>query len=245
MGFAAHAVGIVARTSSDQVRFLMNVTRASVVLLAAALAGHATPIVSSTFDTDADGWIGGAFLTISGPTASPTYFPAEGNPGGFLRLEDFVQWTAYHAPSKFLGNQSTWYGHALTFDLRASGTDGAVYSAVVISDGTTSLQYRGLPWAGLWSHFHIPLLASAGWQYSTDGKSPGAAATESELKTVLSNLQFLHIDADWMTGMDYADLDNVEVIYNPEPSTMLLLGGALAVLAAIGGRRAQKIKNRR
>jgi hypothetical protein len=211
----------------------MNAFKALVVLVTAAASAIATPIVSSTFDLDDDGWIVGSFLTPSGPTTAPTYVAADGNPAGHLHADDFAPWSAYHAPAKFLGDLSAAYGALLKFDIRVPGTDGVQYSAVIISDGTTTLQFRGLPGIAGWQTYQIPLLASAGWQHSTDGKTAGAAATELEIQTVLSNLQFLHINADWLTGMDYADLDNVIITAQPEPSSMMLLSGALLGLAGL------------
>ena len=210
----------------------MNVIRASVVVLALAACAHSAPIVSSTFDTDSDGWLVGDFLFTGGPTTTPTY-----NAGGYIHADDFAAWSAFQAPAKFLGDLSAAYGATLSFQLRAAGVDGPAYSAIVISNGSTTLQFSGLPVAGVWHNFAMPLLAAAGWQHSTNGKTAGAAATEAELQAVLANVQFLHINADWLTGQDYAELDNVEIVYNPEPSTMLLLGTALAALAGFARRR--------
>jgi hypothetical protein len=212
--------------------------------LAIAAGANAAPIVSSTFDTGDEGWIVGSFLTPSGPTTTPTYVSTGGNPDGYLHADDFAAWSAYHAPAKFRGDLSAAYGAVLSFDIRIPGVDPMTYSAVILSDGTTTLQYRGNPTPGGWYRYLIPLVASAGWQHSTDGKSPGAAATEAELQAVLSNIQFLHINADWLTGMDYADLDNV-IIANPEPSTMLLCGTVILVLAGIGRARSGKRRHPR
>jgi Laminin B (Domain IV)/PEP-CTERM motif len=211
----------------------VNVIRLSVVLLAASACAYSAPIVSSTFDGDSDGWLVGDFLTAGGPTTAPVY-----NAGGYIHADDFAAWSAFHAPAKFLGDLSAAYGATLSFNLRASGVDGPVYSAIVISNGTTTLQFSGLPVAGVWHQFVMPLLASAGWQHSTDGKTAGVAATEAELQAVLASVQFLHINSDWLTGSDSAELDDVQIVNNPEPSTMLLLGTALATLAAFARRRA-------
>jgi hypothetical protein len=57
---------------------------------------------------------------------------------------------------------------------------------------------------------------------------------------VLSNLSFLHIDADWQTGFDQDDLDNVRFespAAVPEPATGALM--ALG-LAAAGFRRRRR-----
>jgi hypothetical protein len=237
MGIAGNALrAVVRKQPSRHLKSFASITRALAIALAAAASVHATPIVSSTFDTGDEGWIVGAFLDNSGPTTTPTYV----TPGGYLHADDFAAWSAYHAPGKFLGDLSASYGAILSFDIRTPGVDNVQYAAVVLSDGTTTLQFRGLPTPGGWYHFSIPLLASAGWEYATDGKAANAAPTNAEFLAVLSNLQFLHINSDWLTGMDYADLDNVQIVPNPEPSTMLLLGSAIGALAALGRRRARK-----
>jgi hypothetical protein len=220
--------------------------RALIVLVAAAASAGAAPIVSSTFDSDADGWIVGSFLTPSGTTATPTYVASGGNPGGHLRVDDFTPWTAYQAPAKFRGDLSVAYGALLRFDVRVPGVDALQYAAIVISNGTTTLEFRETPTVGGWYRFEIPLLASAGWQHSTNAKSSNTGATELQMQAVLSNIQFLHINADWLTGMDYAELDNVmiETIPNPEPSTMLLLGTAMVAFIA-WGRGQAKTRSRR
>jgi alkaline phosphatase D len=214
----------------------------AVVVAVAASASGAT-LVSSTFDSGDDAWRAGEFLTTSALTVAPAYFATGGNTGGYLRVPDVAEWGAYHAPAKFLGNKAAAYGGSLSFDLRIQESDPTTYSMVLISDGTTTLQFRSSPALGSWNTFTVDLVASAGWQLSTNGKTAGAAVSELQLQTVLSNLQTLRINSDWKTGADQVDLDNVllssdsDVAHTPEPSTMGLLGLSLGVVALLRRRR--------
>lgn len=50
-------------------------------LILAAFGAHSQ--ITSTFDTDADGW-----TALNGSTGDPVYFNTAGNPGGFIRITD-------------------------------------------------------------------------------------------------------------------------------------------------------------
>jgi hypothetical protein len=212
-------------------------------LACVAIAGSAAgaTLVSSTFDSDVDGWVAGQFIGGAWVAETPTSILSGGNPGGYIHIWDCAPWTAFYAPGKFLGNKSAGYGGILQFDLMIPESDPMLYSAVEISDGATTLQFREPFALGIWNRFTIPLVASAGWQISTDGKLAGTAATELELLNVLSNLQSLRINADWKTGLDVTELDNVALISTPpvpEPSTMILFGSALVAVSLLRRKRA-------
>lgn len=199
-------------------------------------------IVSSYFGAGDEGWRVGDFLVTTPLAENPVYSASEGNPEGFLRTADLADWSAYLAPAKFLGNKAIAYGGVLGFDLRIQENDSVTYSAVEISDGVTRLQFRGMPQLTQWITFTIPLMASSGWELSTNGKLQGQAASEQQLFDVLSNLQYLKINSDWKTGLDQADLDNVYLMSPeaqvPEPASFLLVGSALLAAGLLGrGRR--------
>jgi len=208
---------------------------AFVLVVAAPDSARAVTLVESTFDADNEGWVVGDFFSAGGSTPAP-FVAVGGNPGGFVRTEDLFGWNAYHAPASFLGDKSAAYGGNLHLDQQILGSDGLEYPMVVISDGSLLLQYRTAPPGTTWTSFDISLLASAGWEVADGSGDPGPAATEAQLLAVLSNLAFLHIDADWLTGPDQVDLDNVRLESGtsvPEPGTGALLGLGAIVLGGL------------
>ena len=226
----------------------------SIVLIASCLGlslgmGHAATLAQSTFDAGDEGWTVGDFFTTLGGGV-PTYVAAGGNPGGFIRTGDLFAWNAYVAPAPFLGNQLGAYGGILHVDQRLLSSDGINYPMVVISDGVTRLQFRTSPPTTDWTSYDILLTAAAGWEIADGSGTPGLAASELQLQTVLGNLTFLHLDADWQSGDDRVDLDNVRLCSGnncdqpgppgqvPLPATLwLVIAGGLAGLSATARRR--------
>lgn len=193
-------------------------------------------LVESTFGTDSEGWLVGDLFGLSG-TSVPGYIATGGNPGGFVRTSDLYSWNAYIAPAAFLGDQSGALGGSLTFDTRVLSLDGVAYYAVVLEgDGLRVGFNSGLPTTD-WSTFAIPLTAD-GWKKDLQGSGVGGTpVSETEFLAVMSNLTVLRIQADWQTGSDQIDLDNVRLnsICNPVPvpaSLLLLVTGLFSMRAA-------------
>jgi len=184
--------------------------------------------IASTFDSGAEGWL---VMDLAPPhdIAFPTYVADGGNPGGFIRTADWFTINAYSAPMAFLGDKIAYFGGVLSFDLRVAELDGLPYDAVGFSNGLTTLTYRGgLPVAGEWTTFAIPLTGGAGWWKDPENMYGEhlVAATPLDLLTVMSSLTAVGIQADWHDGPDQVDLDNVRM------STPVPLPGALALLAS-------------
>jgi hypothetical protein len=223
----------------------MNVTKLADALLGAVLlvsASVASGAATSTFDAGTEGWEVGDFFATSG-AATPSHFSSGGNPGGFLSTGDIFSWNAWQAPAAFLGNHSSAYGQTLHVEQRTNGADAGAFPLVVLSDGTLMLQFRTLPPAPgnvVWTLYDVPLLASGGWEIANGSGGAGPAASEAQLQQVLGNIAFLNLNADWLSGADVADLDNVRLgvaAAIPEPSTYALMIAGLALVGFMANRR--------
>ena len=165
--------------------------------------------VSSTFDTDAEGWV------AAGDFAAPlTWSATEGNPGGTVSILDATIGgvTYFVAPAKFLGNHSDSYGKTLTFDLRqVIGAPNQFDSDDVLLFGAGLTLAYDTPVNpavdGSWTSYTVPL-SEAGWHVGGIG---GVAATQTEMQSVLAALTGLRIRAEYQTGGDTDFLDNVNL----------------------------------
>jgi hypothetical protein len=165
--------------------------------------------VTSDFSDGDEGWtiIGDA----QGETVDPTYSGTDGNPGGhILAVDDFTGgvWR-FQAPPKYHGDFSAAYGQTLTFDLRVSATDEQFSSRDVLltggGDANLLLWFDTQQNPGVdWTSYSIPLEVNAGWF-----RNNNAAATESELRTVLADITNLQIRGEFRSGPDTGRLDNV------------------------------------
>lgn len=152
-----------------------------VAVLAAPLAWAGSPTVSSTFDTDLEGWtpvgldIGFTVIppsfSISPVANTPDMvFDAgggafDGNPGGFARFTDVIEEPSSFAsaPAEYLGDLSGYIGGTFSFDHRLfdEGSDAesvAPYAIVFISGDPNDLNAYGAIMSG-------PMLGDAdtGW----------------------------------------------------------------------------------
>jgi len=192
----------------------------------AAHVNPAAPEVESRFCASTEGWTVVNYPGTTGqrPTtwiagtdgtaASCRYTPAAGE-------DDWY----FNAPSPFLGDRGTSFGGSVSFVIgfAAPSTPGAAQ----LTTPSTHLVLRGAATAlGLdvvaTRHFDAdtspneytvtaPLKASAGW---TD-ISTGAAATDAQLQTVLSQLNGLMIKGDGASLADYTQLLNVSLYADP------------------------------
>ncbi|MGJ3242089.1 MAG: laminin B domain-containing protein [Opitutales bacterium] len=188
--------------------------------------------ILSTFDSDDEGW------RAVGDSASsdPDWLSSGGNPGGYVEVEDSVVGGVWYwsAPSKFLGDRSSFLGNTLSFDLQQSSTNNQ-FSAVDVylknNTDVVALKINDHPGTD-WTSYAVTLHPSAGWQQD-DGN--GAPATLSDFQTVLGNLTALEIRGEYVTGSDTGGLDNVMLV--PEPGTSAALAGVLGLGLALARRR--------
>jgi RNA polymerase sigma factor (sigma-70 family) len=191
---------------------------------AALAAHHPQPpnvIAASTFDAGDEGWgLCGAGINI-------THEPQGGHPGGYLSatIEEWHSgYNGWQAPDRFLGDVSRAYGGALDFELRCDGNgdwtrdDGAQLVGGGLRLGFTLPYKPGTDW----TPYSIDLHESAGWlRITTESEHrgvPAPPASKADLLTVLSNLEGLHIRANWAAGWpDVIGLDNVILNAGPVP----------------------------
>lgn len=202
------------------------------LLLAASFPAHA---VTSTFDTDAEGW------SAQGDVERPlTWSGADGNPGGNVFIDDLTTGgvTYFVAPALFHGNFAGAFGTQLTFDLmqRYPGSPNQFNAEDVILQGgglTVVFNTASNPANNAWTSYSVPLSAT-GWRL---GNLSGSAPTDEQFLAVLSNLSSLKIRAEYQTGSDIGHLDNVSLV--PEPGTAVMLLCGLGFIAFAAGRKAR------
>ncbi|MEM7032845.1 MAG: FG-GAP-like repeat-containing protein, partial [Chloroflexota bacterium] len=168
-------------------------------------------VVSSTFDTDADGW-------TSVGTASFNHLLTGGNPGGRITGTDGGGglgpgnfWFYYSAPLKFLGDQRRAYQGRLSFDRNRSDDEYVglnsyniilVGNAITLTISTTTVSDI----APSWSAESVPLVEGTGWMRN------GVEVTRQDMHDVLKNLTGLFILGDLGNATDSSSLDNVRLL---------------------------------
>jgi hypothetical protein len=237
------------------------------ILFCVVFDAKGAPLAVSTFTTGVEGWDSysfGAFddgfpnFTRSFGGAIPvTYDPAAGGNSAFISAQDpDAGWQYFRAGPAFLGNQAAALGGTFVFDITrldsfvADPINNPAASPVALSGGNLVLVYTGnvpTPTVNTWATDSIPLVADGSWKVNDP---TGAAATTAQLSKALSNLTGFFILGDWFFGAGPTDgdtygVDNVSLnagpvvnpIATPEPSTALLLGGAILGLAVLRSRR--------
>jgi hypothetical protein len=210
--------------------FVMIKTRIAVVMafaFALSIVHASAATITSSFDTDAEGWFA---LDAVGHDYTANWQSSGGNPGGYLQgIEtDPNGGTGYFiAPSKFLGDLSSYSGGTLSYQLDViSGTDYFSDADVIISNGSSSVSWTpNINPVGMgWYNFQVPL---------------NEATFGSGLASILSDVTELQIRGEFITGAEVEGLDNVMLSSAvPESSTwaMLLLGFAGLALRDIAKR---------
>ncbi|MFC3615363.1 laminin B domain-containing protein, partial [Lutimaribacter marinistellae] len=161
------------------------------------------PTITSTFDTDIDGW---SFIA---DVREFRQVDVGGNPDGYLEGVDYATGEVWYfvAAEKFLGDKSAFYGGTLSFDLRQSSLSSQfdANDVVLIGGGITLVLNHAHPGTD-WTNYSLDLSTASDWRVGTES---GAVATEVEIRTVLANLTALHIRGEYVSGSDTGALDNV------------------------------------
>jgi len=187
--------------------------RRVLLVLLSALVFSAQAQITSTFDTDADGW---TFLN-STTTLIPNHSTTGGNPAGFISVIYSANVSnptqSWIAPAKFLGNQVVRsMDMNLRFDLQQSqaGTASNISGDVRIKIGNNIILYS-LPTkpavAPAWSSYSLKLDETQGWRVST---TTGPLATRTQIIAALSGITAIEIRGTYATNATYTSaIDNV------------------------------------
>ena len=209
-----------------------------------SLSSHAA--ITSTFDTDADGWSGLTALPYnnSAPVynAGPfgAYSATGGNSGGYFRLPDpDDQDTFFSAPLKFLGNQSNAVGGSLSYDLYTDATTNYAGPNVVLKGGGLTLVYFLTTQPAVqnaWVDVNVALAPSAAWHL---GSATGGAVSTADFQTALGSLDQLWISGETHSPVEeISGLDNVRLTSAvPEPATTWLMPLGVGAIAGAQWRR--------
>ncbi|PCH69076.1 MAG: hypothetical protein COC12_09485 [Rhodobacteraceae bacterium] len=166
-------------------------------------------MTTTDFSTGLSGW------TTSVGTQS--YAAVDGNPDGSLRgVEGGGGVWYFVAPVDYLGNQEAFYGGSLSFDLRQDiATSQFDESDVLLTGGglTLALDVGANPGTG-WTSYSASLALGGGWKIAN---TSGRVATETEIRSVLADLQSLQIRGEFVNGTagDASNLDNVNMSKTP------------------------------
>jgi len=200
-------------TKQNTMKRVAGVACAMFVSAGAVQAGF----IESTFETSAEGWTfdpdGDVFTFV------------EWNPGGFIRLVEPSLGSAdfFLAPSAYTGDKSSFIGGTLEFTLRSSGeaNTGAARGVRIVGGGMTILHnLTPLPNTA-WRDYEV-LLVADGW-----ADVFGSPISDTDFAAVMSDIEKLNINADWIIGSEQTDLGYVSMTVIPSP-------GALALLSVAG-----------
>lgn len=171
--------------------------------------------ITSTFDTDADGW-----TFFNSATSLPVnYQSTNGNPGGYISAtfssNTSVTVQSWFAPAKFLGNQVAFsLDKDLRFNLQQSqaGTSSNAYGDIRIESGSTAIVYAFPEKPAIapdWTSYSVKLDETQGWLINT---TTGVLASRSQIMQVLANITSIEIRGSYATDANYTiGLDNVIV----------------------------------
>ncbi|MAO22556.1 MAG: hypothetical protein CMJ35_01025 [Phycisphaerae bacterium] len=154
-----------------------------------------------SFDLGSEGW------STDKDARNFRWEPAGGNPGGFIAADDIGsgEYWRFAAPSDYLGDRSSSYGYALSYELKQLGTVGSVTNQndiEIVGNGMTLSYQFGVAPSGDWTAFSVDLVAGVGWMVGNE------SATEAQIRSVLGDVTSLSIRGEYRVGADSCGLDN-------------------------------------
>lgn len=187
-----------------------------IILLVCSL-GYAD--ISSTFDANIDGWAVVDMLDSGGPYDppigyyTPSWVSAGGNPGGYLSESDPSSYAfAFSAPSKFLGDKSSYYGGMLSFSFRCTQSNWTKDNVVIFIGGNKLIVSEIAIPSMNWSNRTIKLVES-NFRYNNKN---GAVVTGNDFRSVLSSLTAIRISGEYgNTPYETTEIDSVSMTQIP------------------------------
>lgn len=163
----------------------------------------------SDFTTGLDGW------TTTNSTES--FEATGGNPSGNLRgVEGGGGVWYFSAPDAYLGDQSSFYGGSITFDLKQDiGENQFDDTDLILSGGGYSLVLDVGDNPGTdWTSYSVNLALGGGWRI---GSLTGSIASEDQIRETLADLESLWVRGEFVTGIagDASNLDNFVLAAEP------------------------------
>jgi len=199
-----------------------------------------TPTLTSTFDTNGEGWeVIGMSLYSHTPAyaGSPATYSTAGHPGGCLEVFDDFYFTGISAPASWLGNKRAYFGGTLSFDLYEWETTSSWVQpgAELVPTNHTLFYAMPVPTPSQWVSQSCAITPGA-WRFDD---SLGPVATQSQMLEVLADLQAVWVATEWRSGIDDTFIDNIRLAppvhgsvaifgsgINPAGSLSLLSGNA-------------------
>ncbi len=156
--------------------------------------------IASYFNTDAEGWTitGDAQSGSSTPTYVSVYIQAVDDVSG-------ANWY-FNAPSKFLGDLSSFYGGSFYFELAQNRIDrpSSIGNNVIIRSNIRTIRYSVYKYPQTsFTPFEVPL-GEEGWEDTNNQH-----LTAEEFKSILSSVNSISIRGEYRSGPDTGSLDNV------------------------------------
>ncbi len=211
-------------------------TACLLTILATSWTSSALANVTSTFDTNADGW---THAPGGDPDTTVTFSATGGNPGGEIVLNEAAEgaFDFFQAPAKYLGNDSAFLNGTFAFQLMDNSSIDDLSAALTLTDGAGDTLTHVLPTfaPGSFVFFAFTLNQSGGWTYTPSGGT-GSAATQTEFQTVLANVSSLVVPGDFHNGPEMTSLDNVALSV-PEPSIWAMMSLGVGLLGLTLHRR--------
>ena len=211
---------------------MMDFNRLIVGTVMTGAASFAQGGLAYTFDSDDQGW------TSINDTSFIGYDGSIGQPSGALRGVDRASGAIWFfaAPQIDLGDLSGLYGNSISYDiLGISGNQTSISARadIMLSGGglTIGINISTQPVLGQWTTWSAMVNDESGWEYvssTSDGTLNGNLVSDSDIMTVLSDLDGLFIRGEYTNGNDSAALDNVSFVPAPGSLGLMLLAGLVS-----------------